>query len=158
MVFNIPVPRAEDLRLEQGLRRDGRYRIDEHTDAVVWRQSTYAPATQQIRFDFVVDHIDSAGVVTRRVHSDMTVRQNSPGEIEHALALSGFQLVDRWGWFDHRPFDAHAPEMVWGAIRKDSWKRPVGGDPAATSVGNSRDAVAQPDEASRGAQPASDQP
>lgn len=123
LVFNIPVPRAEDLRLQQGLRRDGRFRTEKGTDAVVWRQSEYAPASQQIRFDFVVDHLDSDGVVTERVHSEMTVRQNSPGEIEHALALSGFQLVDKWGWFDRRAFDPDAPEMVFGAIRRDGWKR-----------------------------------
>lgn len=123
LVFNIPVPRAEDLRLEQGLRRDGRYRTEGGHEAVVWRQSAYSAASQQIRFDFVVDHLDEHGVVTRRVHSEMTVRQNSPGEVEHALARAGYQLVDKWGWFDRRPFDPDAPEMVWAAIRKDSWKR-----------------------------------
>lgn len=123
LVFNIPVPRAEDLRLEEGLRRDGRYETPEGHEAVVWRQSAYTAATQQIRFDFVVDHLDDDGVVVRRVHSEMTVRQNSPGEIEHALARAELQLTDQWGWFDGRPFDEQAPEMVWAAIRRDSWKR-----------------------------------
>ncbi|MFT5224167.1 MAG: SAM-dependent methyltransferase [Glaciecola sp.] len=123
MVFNLPVPRAQDLRDEEGLRRDGRFELEDGTQAVLWRQTAYAPGSQQIRFDFVVDHLDDSGVVVKRVHSEMTVRQNSPGELDHALALSGFDLVDRWGWFDRRPYDEESPEMVWAATRKDSWRR-----------------------------------
>lgn len=123
LVFNLPVPGAEDLGAGGGLRRDGRYRLGDGTEVVVLRSSEYAPATQQVRFDFVVDHLDDEGSVTRRVHSEMVVRQNSPGEVEHALALSGFQLVDRWGWFDGRPFAAGAREMVFAATRRDQWRR-----------------------------------
>ncbi len=123
MVFNLFVPRAVDLRAEDGLRRDGRYTLEDGTDAVMWRQTAYDAGTQQIRMDFVVDHLDGDGVVVKRVHSDMLVRQNSPGELEHALALTGFNLTDKWGWFDRRPYGADSPEMVWGATRHDAWRR-----------------------------------
>ncbi len=123
LVFNLPVPGGEDLAGGMGLRRDGRFEMDDGTEAVVLRSSEYQPGTQQIRFDFIVDHLDQAGTVVRRVHSEMVVRQNSPGEIEHALALAGFQLVDRWGWFDGRPFGADSIEMVFGATRREGWRR-----------------------------------
>lgn len=123
MVFNVPVPKAADFGAEDALRRDGRYRLDDGTEAVVLRSSSFSPGTQQIQFDIVVDHLDADGVVTRRVHSEMRVRQNSPGELEHALALAGFQVTDRWGWFDRRPFGPNSPEVVWAATRKDGWRR-----------------------------------
>jgi len=123
LVFNLPVPRATDLAPSDGLRRDGRFELPDGRQAVVWRQADYQPATQLLRFDFVVDHLGAGGVVDRRVHSEMTVRQNSPGEVEHALARAGFTLVDQWGWFDGRPFDADATEMVWAAIRREGWRR-----------------------------------
>lgn len=123
LVFNLPVPGAEDLDAGGGLRRDGRYTLADGTEAVVLRSSEYAPGTQQVRFDFVVDHLDGEGAVTRRVHSEMVVRQNSPGEVEHALVRAGYQLVDRWGWFDGRPFGPASTEMVVAATRKDAWRR-----------------------------------
>lgn len=123
LVFNLPVPSAEDLALRDGLQREGRYRLDDGSEAVLWREARYEPGTQLIRFGFVVDHLDDHGVVVDRVHGDTTVRQCSPGEIEHALARAGFKLVDRWGWFDHRAFDATSTEMVWAAVREDSWRR-----------------------------------
>ncbi|HEX9888511.1 MAG TPA: class I SAM-dependent methyltransferase, partial [Nitriliruptorales bacterium] len=97
LVFNLTVPSMTDALPLDGLARDGRYRLDEGHDAVVWRQATYAPGTQRLTFHFVVDELDAGDEVTRRTHSEIEVRQCSPGEIEHALARAGFDLVDRWG-------------------------------------------------------------
>ncbi len=123
LVFNLPVPGAEDLHVGGGLRRDGRYQLADGTEVVVLRSAEYAAGSQQVRFDVVGDHLDADGVVTRRLHSEMVVRQNSPGEVEHALARTGFNLVDRWGWFDGRPFGPGSTEMVYGAVRKEGWRR-----------------------------------
>jgi SAM-dependent methyltransferase len=123
LVFNLPVPRTGDLGAGDGLRAEGRYRLDDGTEAVLWRESEYEPGTQQLTFRFVVDHLDDHGVVTRRVHGESTLRQCSPGEVEHALARAGLRLVDRWGWFDRRPFGPHSAEMVWSAVRDDRWSR-----------------------------------
>lgn len=130
LVFNLPVPSVEDLATSDGLRREGRYRLDDDasssipgTDAVLWRHAEYEPGSQLLRMAFVVDHLDPDGTVARRVYGESTARQCTPGELEHALVRTGFRLVDRWGWFDRRPFDAHAPEMVWAAVRDDTWRR-----------------------------------
>jgi SAM-dependent methyltransferase len=123
LVFNVPVPRLEDLAAGGGLRSEGRFTLDDGSDAVLWREAEYQPGTQQLTFRFVVDHLDTAGVVTRRVHGESTLRQCAPGEVEHALARAGLRLVDRWGWFDRRPFGPHSAEMVWAAVRDDRWSR-----------------------------------
>ncbi|MBW3662216.1 MAG: class I SAM-dependent methyltransferase [Actinobacteria bacterium] len=124
LVFNLPVPRPDDLTSHDGLRREGRYRLDDGHEAVLWRHADYEPGTQRIRFHFVVDHLDAEGRVTDRVHGESLVRQSSPGELEHALARTGFEIVDRWGWFDQRAFGADSPEMVWGAVRTEGWINP----------------------------------
>ncbi len=123
LVFNVVVPRASDLEWADSLTREGRYRDDEGHDAVLWRQTDYEPGTQLLHFHFVVDALGEAGSVTRRTHADMTVRLCFPGELEHALARAGYRVVDRWGWFDRRPYGADAGEIVWAAEREDSWKR-----------------------------------
>ena len=123
LVFNLTVPLLSDALPVDGLVRDGRYRLDDGHDAVVWRQASYAPGTQRLTFHFVVDELGSGDEVTRRTHGEIEVRQASPGEIEHVLARAGFDLVDRWGWFDRRPFDERSSEMVWAAVRRDSWRR-----------------------------------
>lgn len=122
LVFNVVVPRASDLARSDGLAHEGRYPLADGREAVLWRQTDYEPATQLMTFHFVVDELD-AGVVTRRVHGDTTVRLASPGELEHALARAGFRIADRWGWFDGRPFAPDSPEVVWAAVREDSWRR-----------------------------------
>lgn len=123
LVLNLTVPQAEQLLPLEGLHRDGRYQLDDGREAVVWRQAEYAPGTQRLTFHFVVDELDRDGVVTQRSHGSIEARQSSPGEIEHALARAGFEVVDRWGWFDRRPFSERSTELVWAAVRRDSWKR-----------------------------------
>jgi SAM-dependent methyltransferase len=124
LVLNLTVPTTLDALPVGGLARDGRYRLDDGRDAVVWRQATYAPGSQRLTFHFVVDELGPGDEVNRRTHGEIQARQCSPGEIEHALARAGFELVDRWGWFDRRPFDERATEMVWAAVRRDAWRRP----------------------------------
>lgn len=124
LVFNVVVPRASDLEWADSLTREGHYRDEAGHDAVLWRQTDYEPGTQQLHFHFVVDELGDAGAVIRRTHADMTVRLCFPGELEHALALAGFRVTDRWGWFDRRPFGAESSEVVWAAVREDSWRRP----------------------------------
>jgi SAM-dependent methyltransferase len=123
LVLNIPVPRLGDLLSADGLRHEGRFTLDDGTTAVLWRQTDYEPGTQLLHFRFVVDHLDEDGVVVRRVHGQSTVRQSSPGEIQHALARTGFAIADEWGWFDRRAMDGHALEYVVAATRADRWTR-----------------------------------
>jgi SAM-dependent methyltransferase len=123
IVFNLPVPTGAELRGTDGLHREGRFRLDDGTDAVLWRQTDLEPATQLLRSAFVVDHLDGDGRVTARVHGESTSRLAAPGEIEHALARAGLRLVDRWGWFDRRPYGPDSTELVWAAVREDAWRR-----------------------------------
>lgn len=123
IVLNVTVPHAADLSAWDGLRHEGQFTLPDGQQAVLWRQVEYRPGTQALTFHFVVDHLDPDGVVTRRVHGTSTVRQTTPGEIDHALARAGFTLQDRWGWFDRRPLGEHSEEYVVGASRADRWVR-----------------------------------
>jgi len=39
-------------------------------------------------------------------------------EMEHLLALTGFEVEALYGWFDGRPFDDASSEMVWLARKR----------------------------------------
>jgi len=123
LILNVPIPRAEDLDWRDGLRFEGRFTLDDGGTAVLWRQADYEPGTQLLHFRFVVDHVGEGGTITDRVYGESTVRQPSPGEIDHALHRAGFDVVDRWGWFDRRPVTAEGIEYVVGAVRVDHWRR-----------------------------------
>lgn len=122
VVLNVSIPHPADLSSFDGLRHEGRFRLDD-TEAVLWRQVEYHPGTQQLTFHFVVDHLADDGEVVRRVHGESTMRQSTPGEIDHALARAGFTVTDRWGWFDRRPVEAYSSEYVVAAVRADRWRR-----------------------------------
>lgn len=123
IVLSIAVPRAEDLAAVDALHFEGRFDLDDGTRAVLWRSSTYEPGTQLLTFQFVVDHLDNNDVVARRVHGSSRVRQCSPGEVDLALALAGFDVLARHGWFDRRPHGPDAVEYVVEAVRTDAWHR-----------------------------------
>ena len=127
LVLNVTVPHVADLTAWDGLRHEGQFTLPDGGTAVLWRQAEYEPGTQQLTFHFVVDHLGDDGVVTRRVHGASTVRQTTPGEVDHALARAGFTIQDRWGWFDRRPYGPQATEYVVAATRTDRWTRGQGG-------------------------------
>lgn len=123
VVLNVTVPHVSDLTAWDGLRHEGQFTLPDGGDAVLWRQADYEPGTQQLTFHFVVDHLGEGGEVTRRVHGTSTVRQTTPGEVDHALARAGFAVQERWGWFDRRPLGPHSSEYVVAATRVDRWTR-----------------------------------
>lgn len=123
IVLNVTVPHVADLSAWDGLRHEGQFTLPDGGSAVLWRQAEYEPGTQQLTFHFVVDHVDDGGEVLRRVHGSSTVRQTTPGEVDHALARAGFVVQERWGWFDRRPMGPHATEYVVSATRGDRWAR-----------------------------------
>lgn len=123
IVLNVTIPHTTDFSLADGLRHEGRFVLPDGVEAVLWRQAEYEPGTQQLTFHFVVDHLAVDGEVTRRVHGSSTVRQTTPGEIDHALARAGFTVQGRWGWFDRRPLAGSASEYVVAATRGDHWTR-----------------------------------
>lgn len=123
LILDLPVPTETDFRARDDLHREGRFTLDDGTEAVLWRAVDFEPGTQLLRFHFVVDRLAADGTVTDRSHAESTVRQCSPGEVEHALARAGFRVDERWGWFDRRPYDGDSPELVWAAVREDAWQR-----------------------------------
>lgn len=123
IVLSIAVPRAEDLAADDALHFEGRFDLDDGSRAVLWRSSTYEPGTQLLTFQFVVDHLDDNDAVTQRVHGSARVRQCSPGEIDLALAMAGFDIQVRHGWFDRRPHGPDSIEYVVEAVRTDGWQR-----------------------------------
>jgi len=55
--------------------------------------------------------------VISRIQRGLRLRYVFRDEMEHLLALSGFEVEALYGWFDRRPFYDHSSEMVWVARR-----------------------------------------
>jgi hypothetical protein len=49
------------------------------------------------------------------VHRTLRARYIFRYEMQHLLALCGFEVEAMYGWFDGRPFDDASTEMVWVA-------------------------------------------
>lgn len=123
IVLSIPVPEASDLAPSTALEYEGEYPLEDGSRAVLWRTSTYEPGTQLLTFRFVVDHLGDDDEVVRRVHGATTLRQNSPGELDLALRVAGFDVDVRHGWFDGREFGPRSREYIVEASRRDGWRR-----------------------------------
>lgn len=123
LVLTIPVPTQRDFEGTDALTHQGRFDGPDGTARVLWRSVAYIPASQRLTFHFVVDDLDAAGVVTQRSHGESTVRLVTPGEVDHALDRAGFEVADRWGWFDRRPYDDTSTEYIVAARRRETWRR-----------------------------------
>jgi hypothetical protein len=64
--------------------------------------------------------LSDAGAVIQRVERNLRVRWVWRYEMEHLLALSGFEVEALYGWFDGTPFTDESDEMVWVARRVKS--------------------------------------
>ncbi|HEY4684454.1 MAG TPA: class I SAM-dependent methyltransferase [Dehalococcoidia bacterium] len=78
-----------------------------------WFTRQYSSAVQQldeVRQDVALS--DDAAIISR-VQRNLRLRYVFRYEMEHLLALSGFEVESLYGWFDRRPFTDESTEMVW---------------------------------------------
>ncbi len=84
---------------------------------VVWATRTYDLQRQVLTEDRVFEELDGSGKMVSRSYSDLVLRYTFRYEMEHLLALSGFQIEALYGDFQRRPF-RYGGEQVWVARRR----------------------------------------
>jgi SAM-dependent methyltransferase len=81
-----------------------------------WEKTEYNTALQSMDWTQRREQLSAAGRVVR-VEKTLRMRYIFRYEMEHLLALTGFEVEALYGWFDRRPFDEASAEMVWLARR-----------------------------------------
>jgi SAM-dependent methyltransferase len=74
------------------------------------RYETAAQALDETRADVI---LSDEGAVIQRVERNLRLRWVYRYEMEHLLALTGFEVEALYGWFDRSPFTEESSEMVW---------------------------------------------
>ena len=117
LIFNIFVPDLNMLVQEGDVAYHFRDVTDPETGArlVLWHQSRYDNYNQIINARTIVEELDGAGVVSRRLYRDFQLRYVHRWEMHHLLRLCGYEILDLFGDFDRTPFDETSTEMVWVA-------------------------------------------
>jgi SAM-dependent methyltransferase len=82
-----------------------------------WVSRDYHPVTQELSETRADVLLSDEGAVIQRVERNLRLRWVYRYEMEHLLALSGFEVEALYGWFDGRPFTDESNEMVWVARR-----------------------------------------
>jgi SAM-dependent methyltransferase len=85
--------------------------------AQVWAGRDYDTSDQTLTETRYAEEPSDEGATIARVARDLRIRYVFRYEMEHLLALSGFEVEALYGWFDRRPFDRDSDEMVWLARR-----------------------------------------
>jgi SAM-dependent methyltransferase len=84
----------------------------------MWVNRRYSPASQRLDETRAEVQLSDEGAVIQRVERDLRLRWVYRYEMEHLLALSGFEVEALFGWFDGSPFTEESDEMVWIARRR----------------------------------------
>ena len=83
-----------------------------------WVSRRYDAASQELNETRADVLLSDEGAVIQRVERNLRLRWVYRYEMEHLLALSGFEVESLYGWFDGRPFTDESSEMVWIARRQ----------------------------------------
>lgn len=75
----------------------------------------YSSYTQLINQYFIVEEINPEGLVISKQYFPLTLRWVTKFEMEHLFELSGFKVINSYGWFDKRPLSDNSEEMIWVA-------------------------------------------
>lgn len=81
---------------------------------IVWETRRYDLESQLAHFERVVEEVDADGTTMARLHAPFTLRRTYRWEMEHLLALCGFQVESLLGDFRGGAF-RHGGEQVWSA-------------------------------------------
>ena len=117
LVFNVFVP-DPNMAFEQS---DVPRHLNDVTDPVtgksyvLYQQSAYDTYNQTVSVRTIIEELDGAGVVARRMYRDYELRYCHRWEIHHLLATRGFEVDNLLGDFDRSEFHAGSTEMIWVA-------------------------------------------
>jgi SAM-dependent methyltransferase len=84
---------------------------------LAWESRRYRTGSQEANVLWKVEELDAEGRPVSQRYLDLHLRWFYRFEVEHLLALTGFQVEHLYGWFDGSPFEDNSPEMVWVAVR-----------------------------------------
>ena len=82
---------------------------------IAWESRRYRIGSQEVNVLWKVEELDAEGRPASQRYLDLHLRWFYRFEVEHLLALTGFQVEHLYGWFDGSPFEDNSPEMVWVA-------------------------------------------
>ncbi|MFH1560527.1 MAG: class I SAM-dependent methyltransferase [Chloroflexota bacterium] len=86
---------------------------------VVWDQSRFDNHNQVINVRMIIEELDRAGEMVRKLYRDFQLRYIHRFEAQHLLALCGFHVLDLFGDFDRDPLDETSTDMVWVAEARE---------------------------------------
>ena len=82
---------------------------------VLYQQTDYDFHNQIVSVRMLIDELDSAGGVRRRLYRNYRLRYAHRWEIHHLLTACGFEVEALYGDFDLSDFDESSEEMIWVA-------------------------------------------
>jgi SAM-dependent methyltransferase len=82
---------------------------------IAWESRRYRVGPQEADILWRVEEIEANGQPVSQRYLDLHLRWFYRFEVEHLLALTGFQVERLYGWFDGSAFTDNSPEMVWVA-------------------------------------------
>jgi SAM-dependent methyltransferase len=113
-IFNPSIPHIADWL---GAKRGMWQRSQDELRRELWFSRNYQPAAQQLDEVRAEVKLDDAGAIISRVERNLRLRWVYRYEMEHLLALSGFEVEALYGWFDCQEFSDESQDMVWVACR-----------------------------------------
>jgi SAM-dependent methyltransferase len=114
-IFNPSIPAIADWL---GAKRGMWQRHQEEQRRELWSTREYHLSTQQLDEVRAEVQLDDAGAIISRVERNLRLRWVYRFEMEHLLALTGFEVEALYGWFDRQEFSDESHDMVWIARRK----------------------------------------
>ena len=117
LIFNVFVPDLNMLLQEGDVAYHFRDVSDPDTGArlVIWHQSRYDNHNQIVNARVIIEELDEAGSVHRRLYRDFQLRYVHRWEMHHLLNACGYEVVDLFGDFDRSAFDETSTETIWVA-------------------------------------------
>lgn len=103
---------------ESMTKRGARQKLTEQSGKVEWATRHYSTSEQTLNETRIEEELSDKDAVISRVYRNLRIRYVFRYEMEHLLALSGFDVEALYGWFDERPFDGDSQEMVWVATKR----------------------------------------
>jgi SAM-dependent methyltransferase len=115
LVLNIFLPDPE-IQVAQHARKisHGDFVDERGRRCEMWGITEYDVTSQLLRLGVGLDVYDSDAMV-ETVETVLNLRLIYRYEFEHLLARAGFEVEALYGWFDERPLEGDAREMIWVA-------------------------------------------
>jgi SAM-dependent methyltransferase len=115
LAADVFVPDPEVLAAGEHLGFTGEFQTAAGERLAVWDHWSFDVAAQVARRRRVTERLDDGGLVLERRHRLLDVFWRWPGEVQRLLEQGGFEVEQRFGGFDGRPFGAGAEDLVWVA-------------------------------------------